>query len=215
MNLLAKCAIVVTTITMLSACSGGRRDAAFTLDGVSAPPPSCQVDPQSFGQAEPIRDFQEGNGCSVTNGYRVFSVANINFSQPATITCGIADTLNLWIAQSVQPAARQIYGSPVVSFKVAASYACRPRNNVHGAKLSEHGFGNAIDLAGFTLANGREIIVVRDYYGQAQDQQFLRTIRAQACGPFHTVLGPGSDESHRDHIHLDLQKERSGGPYCH
>ena len=209
------CILVVATISILAACSSGRRDAAFTLDGVSAPVRSCQINPQSFGQAEPIKDFAEGNGCGITNGYRVFSVANISFSQPATVTCGIADTLNLWIEQSVQPAAQRIYGSPVASFKVAASYACRPRNNVHGAKLSEHGFGNAIDLAGFTLANGREIIVERDYYGQPQDQQFLRTIRGQACGPFHTVLGPGSDYEHRNHIHLDMQKERSGGPYCH
>jgi hypothetical protein len=207
--------VVISLIAMLSACSSGRRDAAFSLDGVSAPVRACLVDPQSFGQAEPVADFQNGNGCGISNGYRVFSVANINFSEPATVTCGVADTLNTWIGQSVQPTAQQIYGSQVVSFKVAASYACRPRNNVRGAKLSEHGFGNAIDLAGFTLANGREIIVVRDYYGNSQDQQFLRTIRAKACGPFHTVLGPGSDYNHRDHIHLDLQKERSGGPYCH
>jgi hypothetical protein len=215
MNLFAKSASVIFTVALLSACSSGRREAAFTLEGVSAPVRSCQIDPQGFGQAEPISDFRNGNGCGITNGYRVFSVANINFSQAATVTCNVAGTLNNWIGQSVQPAARQIYGSQVVSFKVAASYACRPRNNVRGAKLSEHGFGNAIDLAGFTLADGREINVLRDYYGNSQDQQFLRTIRAQACGPFHTVLGPGSDANHRDHIHLDLQKERSGGPYCH
>jgi hypothetical protein len=207
--------IVILAIAVLSACSSGRRDAAFTLEGVSEPVRSCQVDPKSFGQAEPIADFHKGNGCGISNGYTVYSVANVNFSQAATITCDVAGTLNSWIAQSVQPAAQQIYGSPVVSFKVAASYACRPRNNVRGAKLSEHGFGNAIDLAGFTLANGREIIVLRDYYGNTDDQQFLRRIRSEACGPFHTVLGPGSDYNHRDHIHLDLQKERSGGPYCH
>jgi hypothetical protein len=210
-----KISIVIFTVAMLSACSSGRRDAAFTLEGVSAPVRSCQIDPQSFGQAEPIADFRKGNGCGITNGYNVYSVANVNFSQPAMVTCNVAGTLNSWISQSVQPTAQQIYGSPVVSFKVAASYACRPRNNVRGAKLSEHGFGNAIDLAGFTLANGREIIVLRDYYGNSEDQQFLRTIRREACGPFHTVLGPGSDYNHRDHLHLDLQKERSGGPYCH
>ena len=88
-------------------------------------------------------------------------------------------------------------------------------NSQRGAKLSEHGQGDAIDIAGFTLANGREVVVARDYYGNAQDQRFLRTIRAQACGPFHTVLGPGSDPFHRDHIHLDRQHERSGGAYCH
>ncbi len=211
----SKRCVVMISIAALAACSSGRHNAAFTLEGVSAPVRSCQMDPQSFGQASPIKDFSEGNGCGISNGYRVVSISQIAFDPPATVTCTVADTLHQWIAQSVQPAAQDIYGSQVVAFKVAASYACRPRNNVPGAKLSEHGQGNAIDLAAFILANGREVNVLRDYYGNAQDQKFLHAIRSQACGPFHTVLGPGSDASHRNHIHLDLQRERSGGPYCH
>jgi hypothetical protein len=75
---------------------------------------------------------------------------------------------------------------------------------------------NAIDIAAFTLADGEEINVLDDWYsGPSENRAFLRAIRSEACGPFHTVLGPGSDAAHRDHIHLDLQKERGGGPYCH
>lgn len=144
------------------------------------------------------------------------SLANIAFSEPAQITCSEANSLNAWVASSVQPAAREIYGQQVVAFKVAASYACRPRNNLRGAKLSEHGHGNAIDIAAFTLADGREIVVLTGYYGNRQDQRFLRTVRAQACGIFHTVLGPGSDAFHANHIHLDMQALRhNGGTYCH
>ena len=172
--------------------------------------------PSRFGKASPIPDFSEGNGCGISNGYKVLSIADIGFSETATITCDLADTLNGWITSSVQPAAQQVYGQRVVGFRIAASYACRPRNNVSGAKLSEHGHGDAIDISGFTLADGREVSVLNDYYGSAADQRFLLTIRAQACGPFHTVLGPGSDAEHRNHFHLDRQVERrSGGPYCH
>ena len=207
---------IFALIALLASCSSGRHSAEFTLDGVKAPALVCPADPRSFADAVPIPDFQEGNGCGITQGYRVMSLANIAFSEPAQITCSEANSLNTWVASSLQPAAREIYGQQVVAFKVAASYACRARNNVRGAKLSEHGHGNAIDIASFTLANGREIVVLTGYYGNAQDQRFLRTVRAQACGIFHTVLGPGSDAFHHDHIHLDMQALRhNGGVYCH
>lgn len=203
-------------IAMLASCSSSRHSAEFTLEGVQPPPLVCPADPRSFADAVPIPDFQEGNGCGITQGYRVMSLANIAFSEPAQITCGEANSLNTWVASSVQPAAREVYGQQVVAFKVAASYACRARNSVRGAKLSEHGHGNAIDIASFTLSNGREVVVLTGYYGNPQDQRFLRTVRAQACGIFHTVLGPGSDAYHANHIHLDMQAlRRNGGTYCH
>jgi len=209
-------AAVIMLVVALASCSSGRREAAFTLEGVSAPEGVCAVNPQQFGKAEPIPDFREGNGCGINNGFRVFTIGDVGLSPEAMITCDLADALNTWIASSVQPTAQAVYGQKVVSFKVAASYACRPRNNVRGAKLSEHGQGDAIDIAAFTLADGREVNVLTNYYGNAQDQRFLRTVRGQGCGLFHTVLGPGSDPYHRDHIHLDRQRERrGGGPYCH
>ena len=206
----------VILVALLASCSSGRRSAEFTLDGVKAPALVCPADPRSFADAIPIPDFSEGNGCGITQGYKVISLANIAFSEPAQITCSEANSLNSWIGSSVQVVAHEIYGQPVVAFKVAASYACRPRNNLRGGKLSEHGHGNAIDIASFTLADGREIVVLTGYYGNTQDQRFLRTVRAQACGIFHTVLGPGSDSYHHDHIHLDMQALRhNGGVYCH
>ena len=99
---------------MLASCSAGRRSAEFTLDGVPAPPLVCPADPRTFADAVPIPDFQEGNGCGITQGYRVMSLANIAFSEPAQITCGEANSLNSWVTSSVQPAAREIYGQPVV-----------------------------------------------------------------------------------------------------
>ena len=216
MKLLISRIATIFLVAVLASCSSGRRSAEFTLEGVQAPPLVCPADPRTFAVATPIPDFQEGNGCGMTQGYRVMSLANIAFSEPAQITCAEANSLNSWVASSVQPAAREIYGQQVVAFKVAASYACRARNNVRGAKLSEHGHGNAIDIASFTLADGREVVVLTGYYGNPQDQRFLRTVRAQACGIFHTVLGPGSDSYHRDHIHLDMQRlRRNGGVYCH
>jgi hypothetical protein len=205
----------VFAILLLTGCSGNELD-GFDASGVEPPIQVCAVNPQTIGQAEPIPDFSEGNGCQVHNGYHVTALAHVKFSDMATITCDIADTLANWLNDSVQPHAKAIYGEQVVAIRVMASYSCRGRDNVSGAKLSQHGLGNAIDIGGFTLASGREIVVLTGWEGDANDQAFLRAIRSEACGPFHTVLGPGSDSYHANHIHLDLQQERrGGGPYCH
>ena len=209
-------ALALTFAAMLSACSSGVDKPYFRTEGVATPTSNCAIDPRSFGKAESVPDFTDPNGCGGRNVYRVYDISGITFSQPALIRCEVADTLAEWIANTVQPRAKAIFGQNIVSFKIAASYSCRPRNNVRGAKLSEHGMANAIDIAAFTLADGQEINVLDDWYsGPSENRAFLRAIRSEACGPFHTVLGPGSDAEHKDHIHLDLQKERSGGPYCH
>jgi len=203
-------------VLALSSCSSGRRSAQFTLDGVTAPPRVCALNPNQFAQAERVPDFHESNGCGVTNGYRIYTINDVGLSQSALVTCDLADAVSGWVANVVQPMAQSIYGQRVVAIKVAASYACRARNNKFGAKLSEHGFGNAIDIAAFTLSDGREVSVLRDYYNGGADGKFLRAIRARACGLFNTVLGPGSDSNHRDHLHLDKMFLRKGrGTYCH
>ena len=114
----------------------------------------------------------------------------------------------------MQPAAARAFGEPVASVDVAASYDCRPRNGSRGAKLSEHGHGNAIDISGFTLTSGRKVTVARGWYGGANERAFLREVHDKACGRFSTVLGPASDAYHRDHIHLDIEARRSGKPFC-
>lgn len=98
------------------------------------------------------------------------------------------------------------------------SYACRSMNN-QGVRISEHGFGNAIDIGGFVLLDGREITFVRDWArGPEQDKVFLREVQAGACGIFTTVLAPGSDRFHYNHMHVDLAAHgaTSSGPrrYC-
>ncbi|HUR44075.1 MAG TPA: extensin family protein [Aestuariivirga sp.] len=197
----------------LAACSGGRK--SFETEGLIAPLPQCRIKPSEVGEAERLRAIDEGNGCEVRNAWRIYSVANISFSQPATLNCGMADPLNDWLQNVVQPAAQRRFSESVVSVDVAASYSCRPRNNRSGNKMSEHGYGNAIDISAFTLESGRKVAVREGWSGSSDERAFLRLVRAEACEDFMTVLGPGSDRYHRDHIHLDLQNRRSGNHYCH
>lgn len=144
------------------------------------------------------------NGCGVADPVRVTEVDGVRLSVAATVDCDTARALRKWVSTGLKPA----FGAQGVSeLRVAAHYACRSRNNRPGARISEHGRGKAIDIAGFKLANGAEVNVLRNYQGSIK-----RAYRA-ACGTFGTTLGPGSDGYHQDHMHFDTARHRSG-PYC-
>jgi hypothetical protein len=150
----------------------------------------------------PIRS--QVKGCGINEAVRVTEVDGISLSPAATLNCGTAKALDKWVKTSVQPT----FGAgQVVRFQVAASYSCRGRNNVKGARVSEHGRGNAIDIAAFILADGTSLTVAQDY------NKTLRKVHKGACGIFGTTLGPGSDGYHENHIHLDIARYR-GGAYC-
>ena len=207
--------VCVALALVVTACSDSSSRKYFETKGLRTPASACTVDPRSLGQAQAMPDIEEGNGCEVRNRYSVSSLAGVRFSQPATMNCGLAAPLNTWLDGTVQSSAVDAFGERVVGIDVAASYACRGRNNERGAKMSEHGFGNAIDISAFTLESGRKVSVLADWNGDRDAKKFLRQVRGEAGGEFATVLGPGSDAYHRDHIHLDLQNRWSGSAYCH
>lgn len=142
-------------------------------------------------------------GCGVEDPVRVTSVAGVRLSQPATVDCSIAKALNSWVDEVAQPA----FDGKLVELQIAAHYICRSRNNVKGAKISEHGKGRAVDISAFILSNGKVLTVSQNY------NKLLRRIYKAACGYFKTTLGPGSDGYHEDHFHFDTSA-RKGGAYC-
>lgn len=215
MRSLSKIAGLAAAAGILAACSSGGNHLSFDTAGVIAPPSQCSIVPTAYGSAEQLRPFSEGNGCGIANPWRTYSIASVSLSQPAEMNCGMSQPLADWFQNAVQPAAQQIFSERVVAVHVLASYSCRPRNSVSGAKLSEHGLGNAIDIGAFTLASGRTINVEQSWYGSSSESAFIRRVRSYACNDFATVLGPGSDYEHRNHIHLDLEVRRSGRHYCH
>jgi hypothetical protein len=150
------------------------------------------------------------SGCGIKNAVRIRSVSGITLSQAALINCDTAKALKKWVEKGMSPALRG--KGKVAEIKVAAHYSCRTRNNQPGAKISEHGKGNAIDISGFRMANGLEITVLRGWDARGSRRP-LRKMHKAACGPFGTVLGPDSDRFHRDHFHFDTARHR-GGPYC-
>ena len=163
------------------------------------------VKPSAFIEPQPEID---GPGiCGLTHPFKVSGLAEgtVAVNKNVTIGCPLVVALESWLANVVQPYAQADFGQPVVELEAFGAYSCRSVDNISGAPLSEHSFGNAIDVSGFRLADGREISIVRDWKkSDTQEAAFLREVHAGACQNFTTVLGPGADVFHYNHFHLDL-----------
>ena len=171
-----------------------------TRPAVQAPPAS-----PSFGRPLPALGPQRGTTAIATP---------VEIKPAATLACPIVSALDQWIANAVQPAAHKWFGQPVVEIKQISAYSCRGMNGQVGARISEHAFGNALDIAAFVLADGRRITVKGGWQGSAEEQGFLRDVQSAACDQFTTVLAPGSNRYHYDHIHVDLMRRASGRRIC-
>ncbi len=156
----------------------------------------------------------EGDGpCGYDDGVRLEGSSSFSYRPRAEVSCPVAVGLFLWEKQVVEPAALRHLGKPVTRIETFGSYACR---NVRGGRegdLSEHARANAIDIAGFRLADGRRIGVASDWSGEGAEAAFLREVRDGACKAFATTLSPDYNALHRDHLHLD-QAARGGWSFC-
>src|SRR5436305_319003 len=132
----------------------------------------------------------------------------------ATLACPVVSMLDRWIVEGVQPAALKWFGQPVAEIKQISAYSCRSMNGQRGAPISEHAFGNALDIAAFTLVDGRRVTVKDGWRGAPEERGFLHDVQAAACRQFSTVLAPGSNAFHYDHIHVDLARRASGHGIC-
>ncbi len=163
------------------------------------------VQPSAYVQpAPPIN----GPGiCGLTQPFHVTALLDgeVTLNSRYTLDCSMIAALNDWLRDVVEPAAQTRFNSRVVEIKSMGTYSCRGINGMAGATLSEHAFGNAMDIGGFVLADGREITIVRDWYhGDEASMAFLRDVDAGACTHFTTVLGPGYNMFHYNHFHVDL-----------
>jgi hypothetical protein len=168
------------------------------------------VQPSAYMALSPKID---GPGvCGMDYPFKVaaFTNGSVGLKSRVTLACPIIPRIDAWLDEIVKPAAMLYFGVPLADLK-AGSYSCRPRNNQRGAKVSEHAFGNALDVMGFALADGRDIAVVTGWRGSPAEQEFLREVFVGACRYFTTVLGPGSDSFHYDHLHIDLARHDPRG----
>ncbi|MET0746236.1 MAG: extensin family protein, partial [Microvirga sp.] len=160
---------------------------------------------------EPRPEVQE-KACIVRNPVMVKELAGGIKLEPASLmTCPLAEALTRWIRDTVAVEAEGRLKSSLTKVLIGTSYQCR--NQTSASKLSEHAFGNGADVMGFAFAKRSPLII--DFQAvTSPEAAFQETVRSDACKTFTTVLGPGSDESHGNHLHLDLRARKGDYRIC-
>jgi len=171
---------------------------------------------QLGAEAKRLDPIKGKNGCGVEQAVQLSKVArDISIEPPAKLTCDKAIAVAKWSADIVKPVAANLFPSTKLAALVnASSYVCRTVNRRAGAKLSQHAYGRALDISGFMFADGSQIVVSHTHGVGSRQESFSRAVRYGGCAYFTTVLGPGSDKAHADHLHFDLAKRRSGYRLC-
>lgn len=169
--------------------------------------PACRAALAGAGfQTERIADVREGR-CGYRNAVELTQSVHA-YSAPVATSCAAAAALALWERDVVRPAAQLHLGQEIARIDLAgASYQCRAIAGRRDGRLSEHASANAIDIGGFTLADGREITVERGWRGSSSERRFLRAVRDGACDHFQAVLSPDYNRAHRNHLHFDLGRD--------
>jgi hypothetical protein len=156
------------------------------------------------------------SACGAINPFKVTAMSGgaVTLQPPALLRCPMIPALDYWMERIVQPAAHYHLRGRVVELTIAGSFSCRPMNHVHGARLSEHGHANALDVSGFVLDNGHSVKIKSGWAGGFAERNFLRAVHGGSCSVFTTVLGPEYDRAHHDHFHLDLARHTAEGRIC-
>ncbi|HBF29566.1 extensin family protein [Rhizobium sp.] len=193
-----------------------------------SPPPIISEDPQAYSQCinaltqagavftEKPR-IDDGDGCGIDKPIEVSKIMpGIALSPSGTLRCQAALELSQWIKTVVIPAADQAMPDmgKLTAVNQASTYLCRKRNSLSEGKISEHARGNAIDIAALAFEKGKVPMTITPENEPTMHGAFQRTLNASACLYFTTVLAPGSDETHQDHMHLDLIKRNNDARYC-
>jgi hypothetical protein len=164
--------------------------------------------------APSIPDIHGAGGCGGEDLVRLEAIVmpdkrQVAVKPAAILRCAMASALADWIRTDIAPLAQNL-GSPISVLDNFDSFECRGRNRVVGAQLSEHGRANALDVRAFKLANGQSISLTDRTVPRDLRENVLHSV----CTRFSTVLGPGSDWYHEDHIHLDLMERRNNYRIC-
>lgn len=171
-----------------------RRDPALCQSVLKAP----HID------AAAVPDQAMKDGCGWTNGVKFQNAGGARLGAEP-ITCELAAAMTLWIEYEVQPAAVAAFGKRVTAIEDMGTYDCR---NIIGSTVwkntkSQHATANALDVAGFTLEDGRKISVLKDWPNKGTEATFLRAIKGRSCGYFRVSLGPDFNAAHKNHFHFD------------
>jgi hypothetical protein len=177
-------------------------------------PSACQLSLKTIAVFLPEPPVKGAGECGVADPVRLEAVimpdqTRVAVNPPALLRCEMAAAVSHWVRDDMAPAAARL-GSALRGIENFDSYDCRGRNRVFGAKMSEHGRGNALDIKAVKLESGATAHLTDPHVAKAVRDD----LRKSACERFKTVLGPGSDGYHENHIHVDLAERRSDFRMC-
>ena len=228
----ARHAFVALTLTIaidLLAFDDVARSATFTRasprdGGFHLGPPSIEINAaacvsrlQAQGRGVRVASHPalSDKECSIAEPVYLESVRTmtgvIDLPARPLVACGFAEAFASFVGDLWAPLANAHFGAQAISIATGPGYSCRGRNRIAGAKVSAHGRGLALDMTSMKLSDGR-VIMIKPSSPLAGDA-FWAALRRAACGWFTTVLGPGSDAAHADHIHFDIEPHGSSGRY--
>lgn len=192
------------------------RDADKPAAGPPASPPSaCRLAlTEAVAIAPSIPDIHGPGGCGGEDLVRLEAVVlpdkhQVAVKPAAILRCAMASAVADWVRADMTRLAKSL-GSVITDLDNFDSFECRGRNRIVGAQLSEHGRANALDIRAFKLANGRSISLT----DRTVPRELREAVLHSVCARFSTVLGPGSDWYHEDHIHLDLMERHNNYRIC-
>jgi len=133
---------------------------------------------------------------------RARAVTEVHLPEEPVVSCQFAERLTAWLGHLVAPLIAGRMSSDLRAVRTGPGYECRNRNGAASGKLSAHAVGKAIDISGFELSSSKFIPIKPD--GDEAMRDVVDSVRTAACGWFTTVLGPGSDAAHTDHLHVDM-----------
>jgi hypothetical protein len=188
------------------------RPAEANVDAAEIVPSPCRLALETIAQIKPLPERKGPGACGGADmvsleAVQVAGGAPVTVSPPAELRCEMATAMANWIRNEAAPLFAPARLTGIVNYD---SYECRGRNRVAGAKVSEHGKGNALDIRAFVLA-GNKMVSPVDYQVA---HELREKLKASACKSFTTVLGPGSDGYHEQHIHFDIAARHGGYRIC-
>lgn len=188
-------------------------EAALALKVAPPDDEACRARLKRLGATfEPMSPIAEGQ-CTAPLPLKVTALADgIALKPAATLTCRTAEALARWVTE-VQVQAQRSFAKPLSSVDLGGTYVCRGQNHDVDAKLSEHAFAAAVDVMGYSFA-GRPPLNVHGGSADPAEVDFLKATRDKACTFFRTVLGPGSNAAHANHLHLDERERQAGHRLC-
>jgi hypothetical protein len=147
------------------------------------------------------------DGCTVEAAVELDAISSsfgkVSLPGKPVLSCPFARRFATWVRDVAAPLTLAYMNAKLSAISTEGAFVCRTRNNRPGEKISEHAKGNAIDIAGFHLKNGQNVTVNVARVGAKTNGVLMEALRTTACGYFTTVLGPGADEEHKEHLHLD------------